>query len=87
MEKKWWTVGFLGIIALAILLEIFAAFDTDPNTVPLTLYVINYVPVWIGLPIIIGFAIWLVVHFINYYRNKYLMSYDINERKIKKRSR
>ena len=70
MEKKWWTVGFLGITVLAVFLELFASFDGDPNTLPWTRYIVNYIPAWIGLPIIIGFAIWLVIHFMTRYQNK-----------------
>ena len=67
--KKTWTLVFLGITAIAIFLEIFASFDKNPDTIPWTRYIVNYIPAWIGLPIIIGFAIWLVVHFIEKYKN------------------
>ena len=71
MEKKWWAIGFLGITALAVFLELFAAFDGNPNTLPWTDFIVTYIPVWIGLPIVILFAIWLIAHFIkNYHRDK-----------------
>ncbi len=66
-KKKQWTIVFLGITALTILLEIFASFDGNPNTIPWTSYIVRYIPVWVGLPIIIGFAIWLVAHFVKKY--------------------
>ena len=74
MKKKWWTVIFLGITALAIFLELLAVFDKNPNTLPWTSYVATYIPVWIGLPLIVGFAIWLVVHFVNRYRKQSISS-------------
>ena len=66
-KKKLWTIAFLGITALAIFFELLASFDSNPNTIPWTRYIVTYVPMWVGLPIIIGFAIWLVVHFVNKY--------------------
>ena len=66
-KNKQWTIIFLGITALALFLEIFESFEGNPNTIPWTKYIVTYVPVWIGLPIIIGFAIWLIIHFVNKY--------------------
>jgi len=61
---------FFGITALAIFLELLASFDADPNTLPWTSHIATYIPVWIGLHLIVGFAIWLVVHFVKRYRKQ-----------------
>ena len=77
MEKKWWTILFLGITALAIFLELFAVYDGDPNTLPWTSYIATYIPVWVGLPLIVLLAIWLVIHFIIRYRTQSLVIENI----------
>lgn len=68
-RKAWWTIGFLGITAVAIALEVFASFDGSPDTVPWTDYIVRYIPGEIAALLIGGLALWLVVHFgLRYYR-------------------
>ena len=65
---KKWTKYFLGASAVAVLMELWASFDKDPETQSWTLLIVRNVPVWIGLPAIMAFAVWLVYHFNKYYK-------------------
>lgn len=60
--------GFLATLALALFWELWASFDKDPSTEPLTWLVVTYIPAWIGLPVITLFAAWLVLHFKKNYK-------------------
>lgn len=66
-SKKMWGFGFLGITAVAIALEVFAATDNNANTIPWTSYIVNYVPYEITFLVIGGLATWLIVHFLRWY--------------------
>ena len=70
MKKKNWTIGFLSVTALAIFLELFAIFDNSDETIPWTILIRDNIPSYISLPIITGFALWLVHHFYKAYRKK-----------------
>lgn len=65
-----WTVGFLAGFAAWIAAELLAAFDSDPNTVPLTALIVDHVPLWYGFPIVVAFAVWLVAHFWIYWHQR-----------------
>lgn len=62
-----WTSTFLTAIAIAVSYELFAAFDNNPDSLTLTHLTTTYIPSWIGLPLIVVFAGWLVLHFKKYY--------------------
>lgn len=63
ISKALWLVGFLGTFAAWLTEEIWAAYDADPNTIPLTNFLVDHVPGWVLLPAIAAFAVWLVAHF------------------------
>lgn len=58
-----WTVGFLGVTAVAVGAEIWAAFDGNPDTVPWTDYLVK-LPWWVLIPGAVLFAGWLVYHLV-----------------------
>ena len=68
--NKGWRWGFLSVTAAAIAMELLAVFDNNDNTEPWTTLIITYIPSWIGLPLIGGFAIWLFHHFYKWYKVK-----------------
>ena len=68
--NKKWTTGFFGVTILAVGLELWAIFDGSDNTTPWTSYFINFFPWYIGMPIVVGFAAWLVHHFGYWYKVK-----------------
>ena len=59
---------FLTSIFVATVLELFFAFDKNENTEPLTYLIVDFIPAWIGLPAISFFGVWLIVHFIKFYK-------------------
>jgi hypothetical protein len=63
ISKALWLVGFLGTFGLWLAEEIWAAYDADPNTVPLTNFLVDNVPGWILFPVILTFAVWISAHF------------------------
>lgn len=71
METKTkWTISFLSVTALAIIMELFSAFDNNPDTQPWTVLIVENIPWFVGLPAIGLFAAWLVAHFRKYYQDK-----------------
>lgn len=50
--------------------ELWANFDNDPNTWPLTWVIVHYVPAWITLPAVLLLAVWLPYHFWSNYQRK-----------------
>ena len=69
-KKQKWTVAFFGLIALAGGMELLAVFDTSNDTIPLTTYIVDYVPEWITFPVIIALFVWLMYHFYPRYKEK-----------------
>jgi hypothetical protein len=64
-----WLCTFLAITALAIMLELLAAFDGDPNTDPWTDLIVKYVPMEVTFAVIGALCAWLPLHFgIRYWR-------------------
>lgn len=64
---KNWDLAFLGVTILAVIMEFLAVYDADPNTQPWTTLFINNVPMWLGIPVVVAFSVWLTSHFIRYY--------------------
>lgn len=62
-SRFWWRLGFLGLTALVIGLELVAAFDGNTDTEPWTDLITTYIPwevfVWVGG----GFILWFAAHF------------------------
>lgn len=69
-NTKNWVITFFGTIGLAVFWEIFSLVDNNRATQPLTHYIVTYIPWQIGMPVIIGIAIWLVQHFSKFYRQR-----------------
>lgn len=69
-NKTKWTIGFLSVTGLAIIMELFAAFDNNWNTAPWTLLIIDNIPPIVGIPAVGLFSLWLFTHFIKYYKGK-----------------
>lgn len=61
--KSKWTIGFLGLGALWTAFELYAIHDSSDDTIPLTSYIINYIPWYVGYPLIVAFGCWLAYHF------------------------
>lgn len=62
-KAKIWTSVFLGITALAIGLELVAAWDSSDDTHPWTNLIVNYVPMELFVFLWGGLAIWGGIHF------------------------
>jgi hypothetical protein len=69
-KKSKWTIAFLGVTALAIIMELISAFDKNPDTTPWTMLIVDNIPWFVALPAIGLFATWLVSHFLKYYKEK-----------------
>jgi hypothetical protein len=50
--------------------ELYANFDGDPDTWPLTWVIVRYVPAWVTLPAALLLAVWLPIHFWTNYQKK-----------------
>jgi len=70
-KRAWWSVAFLGLTAVAIGMEVWASVDSDPQTVPWTDYIVQYIPVEITALLIGGLSLWLVIHFGRRYWRKH----------------
>lgn len=72
MNKKRiiWIASFLGVGLLWVVMELIAAFDKSSDTIPLTHLIRDNIPVWVGLPVIAIFSVWLIAHFIKAYKKK-----------------
>ncbi len=70
MSGKGWKVGgFLGVTAIAIVWELIGSFDTDPDTMPWTDLITQYIPGEVTAAALGALIFWLPVHFgIRYYR-------------------
>jgi hypothetical protein len=66
-----WTVIFLPLAAVLVGLELLAALDGRPETVPLTDYVVTYVPWEVTTALIGALILWLPAHLgIRYVRKR-----------------
>lgn len=63
MNRKTWIKLFIGVLGLGLAMELWAVLDNSDYSVPLTWIIIDNVPFWAGMPLIAGFAAWLVHHF------------------------
>lgn len=64
MENKTkWNIGFLGVTAIAVILEFWAVFDNNINTSPWTTLIINNIPQWAFFSFLGAFAFWVFGHF------------------------
>lgn len=67
--RAWWRAGFLAVTALALVLELVASFDGNPNTDPWTDMIVTYIPAEITAVLLGGLCLWLLVHFgLRYWR-------------------
>ncbi len=65
-----WTLAFLGVTAVAIVAELWASFDSDPNTDPWTDLIVRHVPAEVTFALIGALCLWLPLHFWIRYRRK-----------------
>ena len=65
--KTKWTIGFLSVTALAIVMEVIAATDSNPDTVPWTTLIVDHVPYEFTFLVIGGMSVWLMIHFLRWY--------------------
>lgn len=70
-RRGWWTVGFLGVTALAVGAELVAALDHNPDTVPWTDLIAQYVPQPVTFAAIAILCAWLPAHFAHAYRKRH----------------
>jgi len=73
--RNWWRVAFLAVTAMALLMELFASFDGNPNTDPWTELITTYIPAEIAFAAIGALCLWLVVHF----GRRYLRKRNVNK--------
>ena len=66
-NKIKWRWAFLGGTVIVLAMEVWAAFDHNPTTEPLTGLIIQYVNPWITYGVIIGASIWAILHFKKWY--------------------
>lgn len=71
MSKPVKVFSILGLTLAWLFWELWANFDNDPNTWPLTWVIVRYVPAWITIPAVIVLAVWLPYHFIRNYRERF----------------
>lgn len=62
-RRNWWRVAFLGLTALVIGMEFWAAWDGNEDTDPWTDLIVAYVPDEVFALVFTGLVGWLVVHF------------------------
>ena len=67
---KKWTAIFFSVIGLAVGLELIAVFTKTGDYMPLTWYIVNYIPAELGMFLITGFSGWLIYHFAKRYWSK-----------------
>lgn len=70
MKKYVWRILFLGTGFLWVALELLSIFDGNANTEPLTVLIVENIPMVVGLPLILGFSAWLAHHFIEKYKKR-----------------
>jgi len=69
IKGGWKSIVFLGAIGAVLGWEIFASWDGDETSSPLTDLIVTYVPAEVTTVILGGLIVWLPVHFaIRYYR-------------------
>ncbi len=63
MTRAVWTLLFLTVTGLAVGMELLAALDNSPQTVPWTDYLTAYVPPELLLALCGALLLWLPAHF------------------------
>ena len=64
-----WRTAFLSLTALVLAMELFAAFDGDPETDPWTDMIVGYIPAEVTIAAIGALVLWLPAHFgLRYWR-------------------
>lgn len=67
--RNWWRIGFLGLTALVVAMELWASFDSNPDTDPWTDLIVAYVPAEVTIAAVGALVLWLPVHFgLRYWR-------------------
>lgn len=69
-RRTGFTVGFLAVTTLAIVLELLAAFDGDPDTTPWTHLLVDHVPAPVTFAAILVLIVWTPWHFWHAYRQR-----------------
>lgn len=69
-KRNGWRIGFLAVTALAIVMELVAAFDSSPETDPWTDLIVAYIPGEVAAVAFGALACWLPVHFYIRYRRR-----------------
>lgn len=69
-----WRLWFLGVTVLALGMELWASFDSDPKTEPWTELIVQYISAEVTIAVIGGLSVWLFVHFILRYSRKHKTS-------------
>lgn len=69
-RRTGFTIGFLTVTVAAIVLELVAAFDGDPDTSPWTHLLVDHVPAPVTFAAIAVLTIWLPRHFWKAYRQR-----------------
>jgi hypothetical protein len=65
-----WRVAFLGVTSLALVMELWASFDGNPDTDPWTYLIVGYVPWELALAAFGALLLWVPIHFYVRYRRK-----------------
>ena len=60
-----WMVGILGAFVVWLGMELFAVLDHRAWTEPFTDIVVGFLPAGVGIPTVIGFSLWLMIHFVS----------------------
>ncbi len=68
-----WRVAFLGVTATAIVMELIAAWDPNPDTEPWTHLIVRYIPSPIAMAVIVFGGKWTYDHFFHEYRKRGLL--------------
>lgn len=64
------TTVFLGVTAVALIMECWASWDSNPDTVPWTYLIVDHIPGEITAVALGGLMLWLLVHFALRYWHK-----------------
>lgn len=70
MIKRVWPFAFLGLIAVFIGAEVWASVDSSPDTVPLTDYLVRYVPEEVLYALVGALLLWLPYHLWRRFRRR-----------------
>jgi hypothetical protein len=66
-----WISAFLGVTGVALVAELWASWDSSPDTTPWTDLIVQYVPAEVTALVLGALAAWLPVHFgLRYWRRR-----------------